>query len=128
VVLVDTNETRRKTMLGRAAVASLALGVMLTPAVALANTDDLVLRRDEEGTEVAVVEDDDFTGNTGGDDTNDDSTGDSDDATGSRHTGVSRDRDRSRGDLTRDWTRDGGDQTRDHSRGHTNDKTRNDTR
>ena len=114
-------------MLGRTAVATLALGVMLTPAAALANTDDLVLRRDEEGAEVAVVEDDDFAGDTGGD-TGGDSTGDSNDGTGSRHTGVSRDRDRSRGDLTRDWTRDGGDGTRDHSGGHTNDKTRNDTR
>jgi hypothetical protein len=49
--------------------------------------------------------------------------------TDSRHSAVSRDRDRSRGDLTKDRTRDGkGDATRDHSRNHTNDKSRNDTR
>ncbi len=50
------------------------------------------------------------------------------DTTNSRHTAVSRDRDRSRGDLTRDWTMDGGDRTRDWSKNSTNDKTRNDTR
>jgi hypothetical protein len=43
-------------------------------------------------------------------------------------TGVSRDRDNSRRDLTKDWTRDGGDKTRDFSRNLTNDKSRNDTR
>jgi len=41
---------------------------------------------------------------------------------------MSRDRDRSRGDLTKDWTRDGGDRTRDHSKNQTNDRSRNDTR
>lgn len=50
------------------------------------------------------------------------------DATGSRVTDVSRDRDRSRGDQTRDWTRDGGDRTRDFSRNLTDDRSRNDTR
>jgi len=54
-------------------------------------------------------------------------TGDSDDTTNSRVTGVSRDRDRSRGDLTRDWTRVGGDHTRDFSRHLTNADSRNDT-
>jgi len=42
---------------------------------------------------------------------------------------VSRDRDLSRGDNTRDWTRDGkGDRTRDWSQNRTNDRSRNDTR
>ena len=50
------------------------------------------------------------------------------DGTNSRMTGVSRDRDNSRRDLTKDWTRDGGDKTRDFSRNLTNDKSRNDTR
>ena len=52
------------------------------------------------------------------------------DHTNSRVTEVSRDRDHSRGDLTRDWTRDGkGDkQKRDWSKNKTNDKSRNDTR
>ncbi len=43
-------------------------------------------------------------------------------------TGVSRDRERSRGDRTRDWTRDGGDRTRDLTPNLTNDRSRNDTR
>ena len=43
-------------------------------------------------------------------------------------TGVSRDRDLSRGDKTRDWTRDGGDKTRDKTANSTNDRSRNDTR
>ncbi len=48
--------------------------------------------------------------------------------TNSRFTAVSRDRDRSRSDKTRDWTRDGGDRTRDWSANKTNDKSRADTR
>lgn len=55
-------------------------------------------------------------------------TGTSNDATGSRETAVSRDRDVSRDDLTRDFTLDGGELTRDRSANHTNDRTRNDTR
>ena len=43
--------------------------------------------------------------------------------------GVSRDRDSSRGDLTRDRTKDGpGGSKRDWSQNHTNDRSRNDTR
>ncbi|HEX2293804.1 MAG TPA: hypothetical protein VHN37_00670 [Actinomycetota bacterium] len=111
--------------------ATLAMAIIGSPAVALATTDDVVLRRDEEAGEVAVAEyDDDLTGDTGDTgNTGGDTSGDSNDATGSRHTGASRDRDRSRGDKTRDWTRDGtDDRKRDWSGGHTNDSTRNDTR
>ena len=50
------------------------------------------------------------------------------DGTRSNYTGVSRDRDRSRGDVTKDWTMDGGDRTRDLTRNLTNDRSRNDTR
>lgn len=50
------------------------------------------------------------------------------DNTNSRVTKVSRDRDLSRRDLTKDRTRDGGDRTRDNSRNHTNDGSRHDTR
>jgi hypothetical protein len=54
------------------------------------------------------------------------STGDS---TNSRFTAVSRDRDLSRSDKTRDWTKDGsGDRKRDWSANKTNDRSRNDTR
>lgn len=67
--------------------------------------------------------------------TNDASVGDTraskqtNDNTRSNYSKVSRDRDRSRGDLTRDLTRDGGNgQTRDLTADSTNDKSRNDTR
>ena len=54
---------------------------------------------------------------------------DSRDGTNSRHTAVSRDRDHSRGDKTRDWTGDGpGKKKRDWSSNKTNDRSRNDTR
>ena len=50
------------------------------------------------------------------------------DKTNSKRTPVSRDRDRSRGDKTRDWTLDGGDRTRDRTPNSTNDRSRHDTR
>lgn len=50
------------------------------------------------------------------------------DKTNSRVTPVSRDRDKSRGDLTRDWTMDGGDRTRDWTANSTNDRSKHDTR
>ena len=132
-------------------------GVLAWPAAAAyADTEQVRAKRDEQAIELVAVSDDDE--DTNDDDTNDRAsrdrasrdrdtrtrdtrtrdtrsrdtrsrTGNSNDATGSRHTAVSRDRDRSRGDKTRDWTRDGaGDRTRDRSAGHTNDKSRNDTR
>ncbi|MEV7431679.1 MULTISPECIES: hypothetical protein [unclassified Nocardioides] len=87
-------------------------------------------RKDDNPDVVMTVDDDDD------DDTNDDTrtntgTGVSKstrDGTNSRFTNVSRDRDKSRSDLTRDWTRDGGDRTRDWSKNKTNDASRNDTR
>jgi hypothetical protein len=85
-----------------------------------------VLKRDEDDRPVFVDDDDDDDDDNSGDT---DRTGKSHDRTGSRHTRVSRDRDRSRGDLTRDKTRDGkGGKKRDWSRHHTNDRSRNDTR
>jgi hypothetical protein len=95
---------------------------------------DAFLKRDEDVSEVVLVADDD------GDDTNDRTrsrdtrsrnTGVSRstrDHTRSNFTRVSRDRDLSRSDKTRDWTRDGGDRTRDHSQNRTNDRSRNDSR
>ncbi|MGA9750032.1 MAG: hypothetical protein WBQ50_21475 [Nocardioides sp.] len=90
-----------------------------------AKADNLVLADDD---------DDDTNTNTGADTqsrSGRDGTGTSRsraDGTNSRMTGVSRDRDRSRGDKTRDWTRDGGDRTRDLTPNLTNDRSRNDTR
>ncbi|HVM34804.1 MAG TPA: hypothetical protein VM784_05615 [Actinomycetota bacterium] len=119
-------------MLGRTSVAALAISVIASPAAALAveeERSEIVLRREDDTAEVVVAEDDgdDFTGDTGN--SGQTSGVDSNDATGSGHTGVSRDRDRSVGDKTRDWTKDGsGDRKRDWSGGHTNDNSRHDTR
>lgn len=90
------------------------------------------LKRDEQATDLVLVADDDD------DDTNDDSKDSNDTDTGvsrstndntrSNFTKVSRDRDLSRGDKTRDWTRDGGKKQRDWSANTTNDRSRNDSR
>lgn len=111
----------------------LALGLALPlNGVAVGQEKDspkAVLARDEDAAHLVVSDDD---GDDDDDESNDghtDRTGKSNDRTNSRFTGVSRDRDRSRGDLTRDRTRDGkGGEKRDWSRHHTNDRSRNDTR
>jgi hypothetical protein len=113
----------------------LGAGLLAIPgATVAAPSDGAFLKRDEDVSEVVLVADDDD------DDTNDKSrtqdtrsrnTGASRstrDHTRSNFTKMSRDRDLSRGDKTRDWTRDGGDRTRDHSQNRTNDRSRNDTR
>ena len=125
-------------MSGRIAIAALALVLGgAAPVGALAGTDSVseeAARREEESF-ILVAEDDDGdddgTTNGGGDDTRDGATSgqNSNDGTNSRVTPVTRDRDRSQGDLTRDRTRDRTDQrTRDRSRRATNDRSRNDTR
>ena len=96
------------------------------------DAEQLSAKREDTVTEVVALDDDDD------DDTNSrrtrgdrsGATRNSNDGTNSRKTGLSRDRDRSRGDLTKDRTRDGrgGDLTRDHSRHQTNDHSRDDTR
>lgn len=94
------------------------------------DTSDVLLNKRELSSIVLAVEDDDDDDDTGtntGTKTGNSGTG-TNDATNSRVTAMSRDRDRSRGDLTRDWTRDGGDRTKDFSRYLTNDSSRNDTR
>lgn len=81
---------------------------------------EIVFARDEDAGGVLATDGDD------GDDTTD---SDSNDGTNSRNTGVSVGDDRSRGDLTRDWTKDGpGTSTRDRTANHTNDGSRHDTR
>ena len=117
-------------VLGRAAMWMLAFAILagLPAQVALSSSSDEVVLKKEELKEVAAVDEDDGDGDTN---SNSGYTSgvDSNDRTGSGHTGVSRDRDRSRGDKTRDWTRDGsGGIKRDWSGGHTNDRSRNDTR
>ncbi len=114
-----------------------SLGVLGLNASAFADDSgtDAYVKREEKTSSLALAADDNDD-----DDTNTrtrtrtgagDNTGNSKsraDNTNSRVTGVSRDQDRSRGDLTRDWTRDGGDLTRDLTADLTNDKSRNDTR
>ena len=126
-------------MIARLSVWILAVAVMMGLAggvltATAKDSEELAAKREKDSIVLAVEEDedgDDSDGLTG--DTNSRSgftSGvNSNDRTNSRHTGVSRDRDRSRGDLTRDRTRDGkGDRKRDWSRNHTNDRSRNDTR
>jgi hypothetical protein len=119
-------------MLGRAAVLVLAGAVGLgAPATAMASSNEAYARQ-EDVYVVGTVDDDGEgdtgnTGNTG--DTSKTSGEDSNDNSNSRHSAVSRDRDRSRGDLTKDRTSDGpGTSTRDRSRNQTNDRSRDDTR
>jgi hypothetical protein len=105
--------------------------------------DDQVYGKREDGAKewVLTVDDDDDDNErdgtntrtrskaSGGTQHSRESSGRSGDRTGSRYTGVSRDRDHSRGDKSRDWTRDGkGGATRDFSANLTNDRSRNDTR
>lgn len=120
-------------------------GVLAWPAVgATSASDQVYVKRQEADVELVAYddEDDDDTGakklqrDTRSRDTDtrsrvsrqSRSNQASRDATNSRKSRVSRDRDRSRGDLTRDWTRDGGKKQRDWSSGSTNDWSRNDTR
>lgn len=117
---------------GVAGLTVIGLVGMSSPIVASA-ADEAAKRDDDAPSLVLVADDDD-------DDTNDDESNDDDtrsrtgasantfDNTASNFTGVSRDRDVSRADKTRDWTRDGGDRTRDWSANQTNDRSRNDTR
>jgi hypothetical protein len=120
-------------MLARLAIMILAAAVgMGIPVAAIAGGDEAYRAREEDVYVVSGADDDDDgdtgTGNTG-DTTSNTSGENSNDGTNSRHTAVSRDRDRSRGDLTKDRTRDGnGGPKRDWSRNHTNDRSRNDTR
>lgn len=110
--------------------ALLGLGLFAVTQSTSATADDMVAKREDSST-VLLSHDDDGGGDDDTDETGASSpsgTGVSNDGTGSRVTAVSRDRDISNDDLTKDWTRDGGDLTRDFSQNHTNDASRNDTR
>jgi hypothetical protein len=115
-----------------AVVFGFGLAVAGVSATANAAGDDLA-KRDEDARELAVVDGGD--GGDGGDDGDDGDggdrsrTGNSNDATNSVVSRVSRDRDHSRGDRTRDRTHDGaGSAKRDWSDNRTNDRSRNDSR
>ena len=119
-----------------AAVFGAGLFLVSTTSGATAGSDDravLAKRQDSVSELVAVDDDDDDAKDPTDTRTNNTNshTGQSNSAndnTNSRVTNVSRDRDLSRRDLTKDGTRDGGDRTRDHSRNYTNDASRHDTR
>ena len=119
-------------MLGRTAMWMLAFAILagLPAQVALSSANDEIVLKKEELKEVAAMEDDDDAdGDTSNSNSGYTSGVDSNDRTGSGHTGVTWDRDRSAGDKTRDRTRDGaGGPKRDWSGGHTNDRSRNDSR
>jgi hypothetical protein len=113
-------------------------GVLASDTPKAGEREAFIRRDDDADAELAVAERDDDSRDSGGGDTDgggDDtdsgftSGADSNDRTNSRHTNVTRDKDRSRGDLTRDRTKDGpGGPTRDRSRHQTNDRSRNDSR
>ena len=118
--------------------ALLGLGLFAMTASTPASADDVVAKR-EDSANVLLSEDDDDDDDDDDDNDDDDDdddtgasspsgTGVSNDGTGSRVTAVSRDRDISNDDLTKDRTMDGGDPTRDLTQNHTNDASRNDTR
>jgi hypothetical protein len=127
-------------MIARILIALMAMmvgiGVTGTAALAGGQAAEAVLREDDASEVVVEYEADDMDGGTGGNaggntgnNTFNSGTGNSNDGTNSRVTPVSKDRDWSNDDLTKDWTKDGaGAKKRDWSRNHTNDRTRNDTR
>lgn len=110
-------------------------GLMTLPGSTVAANlgDDVATKREDNLTELVLVDDDDDDDTNDGSDTSSKSrfTGSSRstrDNTRSNFTKASRDRDISRSDKTKDWTRDGGSRTRDWSADRTNDRSRNDTR
>lgn len=110
-------------------------GLMTLPGSTVAANlgDDVATKREDNLTELVLVDDDDDDDTNDGSDTSSKSrfTGSSRstrDNTRSNFTKASRDRDISRSDKTKDWTRDGGSRTRDWSANRTNDRSRNDTR
>lgn len=116
--------------------AGLVGGGLMALGVSSASADDAGYARYDDDTEIVTTvdddDDDDTRDRTRSRDTatrNSINSRASRDATNSRFSAVSRDQDRSRGDLTRDMTSDGpGKQKRDWSANSTNDNSRNDTR
>lgn len=116
------------TMVGLAGLVTVGLISLQNPTTT-ANAGDEFTKREDDTPELVLVADDDDA------DSNDDTsrfTGYSrstNDSTRSNFTRVSRDRDLSRSDKTRDKTYDGvGGLKRDWSGGRTNDRSRNDSR
>jgi hypothetical protein len=125
------NTLMRKSAL---ALVGLMSGALVAYAVPAANAaKDAVYTRAEDSADVVMTmdddDDDDSNDNTDNSRSFNSGTGNSNDNTNSRETRVSRDRDLSRDDLTKDRTNDGpGKNNRDWSQNRTNDRSRNDTR
>ena len=109
-------------------------GLMALPGTTVAASvdEEAAIKREDSAAELVLVSDDDDDDDTGNTNTNT-NTGASrstNDGTRSNFTAVSRDRDLSRSDKTKDFTFDGaGDtRTRDLTANRTNDRSRNDTR
>jgi hypothetical protein len=116
---------------------AVGVGLLTFPGSTLAANlgDDAVAKREDNVTELVLVDDDDdddtFDNSNTSSNTRSRFTGFSrstNDNTRSNFTRVSRDRDLSRSDKTKDWTRDGGTRIRDWTGKKTNDRSRNDTR
>jgi len=134
---------RKLATIGSLGLAGTLTGALMAYTVPTAfGSDDAAFKRNEDTPDVVTTVDDDddddsLAGRSGADDTStggdntsfNSGTGNSNDGTNSRETRVSRDRDLSRDDLTKDRTRDGqGPSKRDWSQNRTNDRSRNDTR
>lgn len=107
-------------------------GLMALPGTTVAASvdEEAAIKREDSATELVLVSDDDDDDDTGNTDTNTGASLSTNDGTRSNFTAVSRDRDLSRSDKTKDFTFDGpGDtRTRDLTANRTNDRSRNDTR
>lgn len=115
--------------LGIAGLVSAGLLAFPTTTIAADSGEAAFTKRDDDVTELVLVDDDDDNDSNDNSRSRNSRSRNSNDHTRSNFTAVSRDRDLSRGDKTRDWTRDGkGDRTRDWSQNKTNDRSRNDTR
>jgi hypothetical protein len=107
-------------------------GLMALPGTTVAASvdEEAAIKREDSATELVLVSDDDDDDDTGNTNTNTGASRSTNDGTRSNFTAVSRDRDLSRSDKTKDFTFDGpGDtRTRDWTANRTNDRSRNDTR
>jgi hypothetical protein len=107
------------------------VGLLALPTSTATSADDpRYAKREDDAPELVLVDDDDDDDSNSRSRSNTGSSVSRTDHTNSVFTKVSRDRDYSRGDKTRDWTRDGKNKKlkRDWSANSTNDRSRNDTR
>jgi hypothetical protein len=115
-------------IMAMAAVIGLGVSAVVFTGGAQKAADEIAYAKRDDLDEIELAGDDD-DGNSGNSNSRQTSGANSNDRTGSGHSRVSRDRDRSGGDKTRDRTRDKtNNRTRDRTGGQTNDRSKNDTR